>query len=437
MLDRIPSPGKEGRMLITPEDGSPAFYATVTMADEPLQEGTLLAKRTLLEDAVAERHGRDHTAVPSDIFRVLPLANAGHVLITTKDQNGAILPSVPVLIDGEYAGDTGILGEAMFAVPFGRHEVTVVKTLDIESIEPNVTTLDVYSSDAFRIDAVGVTSDITEVEITETGITGFSGRVADFDICVCGGGAGGVAQYAETSANLDVSAPGSGGGYVTNLFDLSAAAYRAFLATIGAGGAGGQVPYVFNSTTYSREIGKNGGASSIRSLLTQTEHFADGGVAFDPGGSTFGNTGGVGGSGGGGAYVQTAAPVGYAACDSGEDGSDGESRNDGVNKACAGGSGQGKTTRPFEDAGRTPLSPGGGAAAALNGNVVLGGVQAEGSLAVYNLAVGSDAVEAKPGTVWGAGGGAFIALITSNSGGSAKAADGVQGVVIARWRLAQ
>ena len=42
MNDRIPAEGKAGRVLITPEDGSAPFYATVTMADEPLQEGTPL-----------------------------------------------------------------------------------------------------------------------------------------------------------------------------------------------------------------------------------------------------------------------------------------------------------------------------------------------------------------------------------------------------------
>lgn len=42
MNDRIPAEGKAGRVLITPENGSTPFYATVTMADEPLQEGTPL-----------------------------------------------------------------------------------------------------------------------------------------------------------------------------------------------------------------------------------------------------------------------------------------------------------------------------------------------------------------------------------------------------------
>lgn len=75
MLDRIPSPGKEGRMLITPEDGSPAFYARVTMADEPLQEGDPLAKATLLTDETAGYFGGDQAFKPSDVLRFLGRRN--------------------------------------------------------------------------------------------------------------------------------------------------------------------------------------------------------------------------------------------------------------------------------------------------------------------------------------------------------------------------
>lgn len=71
MQDRIPSPGKEGRMLITPEDGSPAFYARVTMADEPTQTGTELVKRTLLRDETADLFGMDNAAVPDDVFSLI------------------------------------------------------------------------------------------------------------------------------------------------------------------------------------------------------------------------------------------------------------------------------------------------------------------------------------------------------------------------------
>ena len=66
MYDRIPTPGQEGRMLISPEGGTP-YYATVAMADNPTQEGTFINKATLLKDATAALFGLGAAAVPDDV----------------------------------------------------------------------------------------------------------------------------------------------------------------------------------------------------------------------------------------------------------------------------------------------------------------------------------------------------------------------------------
>ena len=66
MYDRIPTPGQEGRMLISPDGGTP-YYATVAMADNPTQEGTLINKATLLKDATAALFGLGTNAVPDDV----------------------------------------------------------------------------------------------------------------------------------------------------------------------------------------------------------------------------------------------------------------------------------------------------------------------------------------------------------------------------------
>lgn len=68
MQDRIPTQGQEGRVLITPEDGSPAYYAKVEMADNPSQAGTPLNKATLLKDETAALYGLGTDAVPDDVF---------------------------------------------------------------------------------------------------------------------------------------------------------------------------------------------------------------------------------------------------------------------------------------------------------------------------------------------------------------------------------
>lgn len=66
MQDRIPA--NPGRVLITPEDGGAAFYATVTRADNPSQKGTPLNKASLLTDATAGKFGLSAETTPNDVF---------------------------------------------------------------------------------------------------------------------------------------------------------------------------------------------------------------------------------------------------------------------------------------------------------------------------------------------------------------------------------
>lgn len=72
MKDRKPT--YPGRVLITPESGS-AYYATLTAADDPEDEGTPLNKETFLTDEVAaalELESDDPT--PNDAFAVMARA---------------------------------------------------------------------------------------------------------------------------------------------------------------------------------------------------------------------------------------------------------------------------------------------------------------------------------------------------------------------------
>lgn len=69
MNDRVPT--NPGRVLITPENGAAAYYATMTRADNPTQEGTPLNKATLLKDATAALYGLDSEAVPDDVLAFL------------------------------------------------------------------------------------------------------------------------------------------------------------------------------------------------------------------------------------------------------------------------------------------------------------------------------------------------------------------------------
>lgn len=69
MQDRISV--NPGRVLITPENGGSAYYATMIRADNPTQNGTPLNKASLLRDATAALFGLGADAVPDDVFSVL------------------------------------------------------------------------------------------------------------------------------------------------------------------------------------------------------------------------------------------------------------------------------------------------------------------------------------------------------------------------------
>ena len=85
MKDRVP--GSPGRVLITPEGGGAAFYATMARADNPIQEGDPLNKATLLTDETAALLGLGASAVPDDAFRALN-PKIGDVINTVRTDLG-------------------------------------------------------------------------------------------------------------------------------------------------------------------------------------------------------------------------------------------------------------------------------------------------------------------------------------------------------------
>lgn len=100
MKDRVPV--NPGRVLITPENGAAAFYATMTRADNPTQEGDQLNKNTLLKDATAALYGLPNTAVPDDVFALIKQAINS---LIENSKNAAKIAT------GSYTG-TGKCGQA-------------------------------------------------------------------------------------------------------------------------------------------------------------------------------------------------------------------------------------------------------------------------------------------------------------------------------------
>ena len=103
MKDRIPSTGQEGRVLITPEDGSPEFHATIAMADNPTEVGTYLNKATLLSDKVTAIlfNSPSGNEVPADALKELAMISntIWHQLAAYKTA-GSYTWTAPDLFDG-------------------------------------------------------------------------------------------------------------------------------------------------------------------------------------------------------------------------------------------------------------------------------------------------------------------------------------------------
>ncbi len=109
MQDRVPTPGQEGRVLITPEDGSAPYYATIEMADNPTNPGTPLNKDSLLKDATAALFKLGADAVPDDVLSILSKA-AILVDCNLELPNGSPVPQVKIET-GSYVG-TGTSGSS-------------------------------------------------------------------------------------------------------------------------------------------------------------------------------------------------------------------------------------------------------------------------------------------------------------------------------------
>lgn len=398
-------------------------YDTLYPKTVAAQIDDVYSQQQVLSNATKTLYGLGSSASPDDAFVASVAANTGYIHITTKTSSG-VVAGIPIMIDGVYAGKTGVNGKARISVPFGAHTIKVVRPLDIASVTPDTFDINVTDVNAIVLESTCVLSTATEATISTSGNYGFSDRVKDFDVCAVGGGGGGAVAVI-SSSSYDMNAPGGGGGYVNNAYSLLASRFNAFSAIVGAGGIGGSLDA---STVSSRKYneGKDGGKSELTSLLGYgVGATADGGKAAT-GSGTYMASGANGGSGGGGAKVDDGMGSTSAA---GTDGGDGETKQVTATLLVVGGIGQGTTTKPFGESSRIALSPGGGSAEVHGTSGSKGTTQTNGSPGVYST---STAVSAIKSTIMGAGGGSAAAKTQS---GTVKGADGADGGFVIRWRF--
>ena len=243
MNDRIPAEGKAGRMLITPENGSAPFYATVTMADEPLEEGTPLNKANLLTDeAEISLFGSAENRTVNDAFMGLGaqlkliMGDMASITVTVKDH--AENPAKNVLVSGIYS-ETGSAvytnagGVASGYIAEGNQTISVTGYADLEDVSK---TLVVVKGSTIAETLTPTRKNFAK--FTSSQNTKFSGNVSTIDVSVVGGGAGGE-RAVVSGGGVVANGAGGSGGYVVTTDGIEVTPNHLYPVVIGSGGKGG------------------------------------------------------------------------------------------------------------------------------------------------------------------------------------------------------
>lgn len=136
MKDRIPYPGQEGRVLIRFEDGTEK-YAIITMADNPIEEGTALKKANLLSDKTAELLGFTAADDPT-VDDALQLISTAPKSFMQNDLYMYIMQTHPILFMSPYKD------AYMWAQPSADHR-HAVRTISLTGNAQDITVYDSYA----------------------------------------------------------------------------------------------------------------------------------------------------------------------------------------------------------------------------------------------------------------------------------------------------
>lgn len=299
MKDRVSK--HPGRALITPEDGSAPFYATITRADEPTQPGDPLGKITFLRDETAAQFNLDETATPDGVFSILAQRNAQNFAIEKITSSRTwIAPKAAeqrfkVFAVGGGGGGGGNPDESASGGGGGSGYIEVG---EFKIAEGTVITVLCGAGGALREDG-GTTEfgDLLRAMGGKCGATGSDAHGGD------GGAGGGGSLYGHGGNGSDYGGGGGGGRYGGNGGDGG---------TYGGGGGGGCIPstnYVGDGGTggaYGGNGGAGGGAGADGVPFAAFK-FWQTLFNFDSlGTASLGGSGSSGGGGGGGA--------GYGGC---------------------------------------------------------------------------------------------------------------------------
>ena len=240
---------------------------------------------------------------------------------------------------------------------------------------------------------------------TQSGIFTVPAGVTSVDMFIVGGGGGGTGANA-SSASAFSGGGGGAGGYTITPRGIQVSPGQQLNVTIGGGGAAGT----------GSNSGGTGGSSSVGSWVAAGGRGSNWHAPSGRGGLRYG---GAGGSGGAGGWVWNGAA----------DGGNADITTDASYKA----TGQGRTTRAFEESGGTLYAGGGGGGGARyngEGNWAGNGGAGGGGTTPHNV-VDASGVSGSANTGGGGSGGSAYydgRFYKGNNGGA-----GGSGIVIIRW----
>ena len=243
MDDRTPTPGQEGRVLITPENGSAPFYAKVTMADNPTNQGTPLNKETLLQDSTEiEIFGNASNRTVAEAFsgimdRIdLIMQNVASMALTITDTAGNPIPGVyvnGVFDDDGNAVKTNASGQINGYVAEGDSTLSITSYADITPYSEVFT--------AVKGQSYTKTIQVTTrnfLQILSSAQYRFSENVTQVDETVVGAGGGGGAGDVFTGEMVASSGGGGGGGECVVSENVSFSPNIFYPALVGSAGLG-------------------------------------------------------------------------------------------------------------------------------------------------------------------------------------------------------
>ena len=141
MKDRVPTPGQEGRVKITPESGGAAYYAKLEMADNPIQVGDEPIKANLLPDDVATALGlTGNPQVKDALEKIKTLVDTAQTTASGRAQ----------IATGSYtgAGTYGVSNPNSLTAPFPPRLIVISAPGGTSNGEFNIAILTPMSMDA-------------------------------------------------------------------------------------------------------------------------------------------------------------------------------------------------------------------------------------------------------------------------------------------------